>query len=80
MTKTSKEIGQAVYMREFERVDWAGEDGDALALADSIINTGMDPVKNPEFFAPKYKALYKKHGAGFWDDARKAWRLVKYGA
>lgn len=80
MAKTPEDIGRAVYMREFERVDWIGEDGDALALADSVINTGMDPVKNPEFFAPKYKALYKKYGASFWDGARKAWRVAKYGA
>lgn len=80
MAKTSEEIGRAVYRREFERVDWIGEDGEALALADAIINTGMDPAKNPEMFAPKYKALFNKRGASFWADARKAWRLAKYGA
>lgn len=80
MTKTSKEIGRAVYMREFARIDWTGEDGEALALADAIINTGMDPAKNPEMFAPKYKALFNRRGASFWEDARKAWREAKNGA
>jgi hypothetical protein len=80
MSKKAEEIGRAVYMRELERVDWPGEDGDALALADTIVNTGLDPVKNPEMFAPKYKALYIKRGASFWAEVRQAWRVAKYGA
>lgn len=80
MGKTSKEIGRAVYMRELGPVNWPGEDGDALALADAIVNTGLDPVKNPEMFRPKYKALYLKRGASFWADVRQAWRAAKYGA
>lgn len=80
MGKTSKEIGYAVYMRELEPVNWPGEDGDALALADAIVNTGLDPVKNPEMFRPKYKALYLKRGANFWAEVRQAWRTAKYGA
>ena len=80
MSKKADEIGAAVYARELEPVNWPGEDGDALALADTMVNTGLDPVKNPEMFAPKYKARYIKRGASFWADVRQAWRAAKYGA
>lgn len=80
MSKKADEIGAAVYAREFGLVNWPGEDGDALALADTMVNTGLDPVKNPEMFAPKYKALYIKRGASFWAEVRQAWRAAKYGA
>jgi hypothetical protein len=80
MQKTAKQIGEAVYIRERQPVDWSGEDGEALALADTIVNTGMTPATNPELFAPKYKALFNKCGASFWGEVRKAWRFAKYGA
>lgn len=48
------------------------EEWRAIELADAVLNTGLTPASAPEFFAPKYAAIYSQAGGDRWADRLRA--------